>query len=365
MNIAICYGTRPEAIKLSKVVEALRGAGESPTVYCTNQHTDLLRGTPAEDSMKPDVNLGLASSNDPLAYASLCEGALRAKWARAKPDVVVVQGDTASAYAGAVAASALGIPVAHVEAGVRSGDVHDPWPEETFRVEIDKLATKAFCATRGNEFNLSDCGYWLSNCGDGLRHAMAAITGNPGIDALYSHTQPLRHPQKMQDRVLITLHRRESFGAPLRALVSGVLKACDRYPGLEFVWPIHPNPRVMEAVPETPRLDAPNLVMSPPMDTVAFARMLAASRCVISDSGGVQEEAAALGVPCLIAREKTDRPESVELGLAKVVGRTPEGLLQGLDWALGFQARCTPSDCFGDGKSAPRIVGHLLNGAMP
>lgn len=348
MNIAIVFGTRPEAVKLSKVVEALRTAGEHPTVYCTNQHTDLLRGTPAEDSMKPDISLGLASTNDPLAYASLCEGALRAKWARAKPDVVVVQGDTASAYAGALAASQLAIPVAHVEAGIRSGDFQDPWPEETFRVEIDQLATQWYCATRLNAIHLSPAD-------------RKYITGNPGIDALYAHTQPLQHPQKMQDRVLVTLHRRESFGEPLLRIVRGIWQAAQKYPTLEFLWPTHPNPKVQEA---TGALHyARNVVRIAPLPTVEFARLLAASRCVITDSGGVQEEAAALGVPCLVAREKTDRPESVELGLAKVVGRTEAGIMAGLDWSLGFQARCTPSDCFGDGKAAPRIVSHLLNGA--
>lgn len=351
MNITLVYGTRPEAIKLSKVAEALRAAGASPRIYCTNQHTDLLRGTPAEDVMKPDVSLGLASSNDPLAYAGIVEGALRAKWARDKPDLVVVQGDTASAYAGALAAWGR-YPVAHIEAGIRSHDEKDPWPEEIFRREIDNIASQyhgwKFAPTENAKCNLLD--WWHTE-----------TTGNPGIDALYAHTQPLQHPHKMQDRVLVTLHRRESFGVPLAQIVDGLLQAARKYPGLEFLWPTHPNPNVQAAIPEFRQLP-PNVQILAPLPTVPFARMLAASRCILTDSGGVQEEAAALGVPCLVARDKTDRPESVELGLAKVVGRTPDGILQGLDWALGFQARCTPSTCFGDGESAPRIGAHLLEG---
>ena len=355
MKLTLVYGTRPEAIKLLKVAEALRAAGNPPTIVCTGQHTDLLRGTPAEDGMRPDVPLGLPGSNDPFVYASVVEGALRAKWAKNRPELVVVQGDTASAYAGALAASHLEIPVAHVEAGIRSGDVQDPWPEETFRVEIDKLASRYFYATFRNWSNVAGEIYHE----DRPLAERESVTGNPGIDALYAHTQPLTHPQKVQDRVLVTLHRRESFGAPLAAIVAGLGHAASRHQSLEFTWPVHPNPRVQEIAGGIPSVR--NLVLFPPLPTVPFARMLAASRCVITDSGGVQEEAAALGVPCLVAREKTDRPESVEIGLAKVVGRTPEGILQGLDWALGFHARCTPSDCFGDGHASPRIVEHLLS----
>jgi len=359
VNITIVAGCRPEFVKLGPVVAELRRRGESPTVLATGQHTTLLAGTPFDDGMRPDVNLGLAGTNDPFVYASVVEGALRAKWAPAKPELVVVQGDTASAYAGALAASHLNIPVAHIEAGIRSGDFQDPFPEETFRVEIDKIANFGFAATRGNERRAT--GEWYASHGGGPGPGQPTIwvTGNPGIDALYAHTQPLQHPQQVQDRVLVTLHRRESFGAPLHTLVAGLLEASQRYPSLEFLWPTHPNPKVQEAlIPARPWL--PNFILTTPMPTVAFARMLAASRCVITDSGGVQEEAAALGVPCLVAREKTDRPESVEIGLAKVVGRTAQGLLDGMNWALGFQARCTPSDCFGDGHASGRIVGHLL-----
>lgn len=343
------YGTRPEAIKLSKVAEALRALDSPPTIVCTGQHTDLLRGTPAEDVMRPDVSLNLPSANDPLAYAGLVSGALRAKWAKSPPWVVVVQGDTASAFAGAMAACALKIPIAHVEAGIRSGDRDDPWPEEGFRQTIDAESQFLYCPTP----------HTFTNILTGTSQ-QKVVTGNPGIDALYTHTQPLEHPRKVQDRVLVTLHRRESFGEPLHQVVTGLAQAAQRYPSLEFVWPVHPNPRVQDAIPHFSWLP-PNLMILPPLATVPFARILAASRCVITDSGGVQEEAAALGVPCLVAREKTDRPESVEIGLAKVIGRTSQGVLDGLDWALGFHARCTPSDCFGDGKSAPRIAQHLLS----
>lgn len=344
-----------------KVIEELRRRGVEPTIVATGQHTSLLKGTPAASALRPNVTLFLAGSNDPLVYARDCTRKLVAQFRKQRPEVIVVQGDTASAYAGALAGKHLEIPVAHIEAGVRTGDPWDPWPEENFRVGIDRISTHQYCATPKNAAAL---------CADALEVPTwigkdLVVTGNPGIDALYSHTRPVEHPHKVQDRVIITLHRRESFsgfgasdGWPLKQIVDGILAGAKQYPKIEFVWPTHPNPRVQAAVPQERQ---PNLLIQGPLDMVPFATMLASSRAVITDSGGVQEEAAALGIPCIVAREKTDRPESVELGLAKVVGRTKEGILNGLDWALGFQARCTPSDCFGDGKAAPRIVDHLLS----
>lgn len=346
------FGTRPEAVKIAPVVTELRRCGVEPTIYATGQHTSLLKGTPAENVLADNVNLALPSSNDPLVYARDCGRKLSAVFRVNRPDVIVVQGDTASAYAGACVGKWLEIPVAHVEAGIRTGDPWDPWPEENFRVSIDGIAHERFFATTANLANLRreqvlDCDYPLNH-----------VTGNTGIDALYSHTRPVEYPHKVQDRVLVTLHRRESFGEPLLRIVQGIWKAAQQYPKLEFAWPTHPNPKVQDAAGAMPF--ARNVVLLAPMDTIPFARVLASSRAVITDSGGVQEEAAALGIPCIVARDKTDRPESVDCGLAKVVGRTESGILQGLDWALGFGARCTPSDCFGDGKAAGRVVEHLL-----
>jgi len=349
MKIAIVYGCRPEAIKLAPVVEELRRRGVEPIITSTGQHTSLLKGTPADGVMAPHVSLNLPSANNPLAYAEQCGVALQMRWRYTRaPDVVVVQGDTASAYAGAWAANEREIPVAHVEAGIRSGDLNDPWPEEEFRVWIDQSAKWLFAPTQ-----LAAGCVQLYALRGGRPDAMVAVTGNPGIDALYAHTPPSKD---VEDRVLITLHRRESFGEPLRHLVAGIVAGSWQHPFLDFVWPTHPNPRVQEAIPS----GSPNLTFCAPLPAVEFARTLAQSRAVITDSGGVQEEAAALGIPCIIAREKTDRPESVEIGLAKVVGRTEHGILDGLDWALGFAKRPDPSHCFGDGHAAPRIVDHLL-----
>jgi UDP-N-acetylglucosamine 2-epimerase (non-hydrolysing) len=271
----------------------------------------------------------------------------------------MVQGDTASAYAAALAANQLRINLAHVEAGIRTGDVDDPWPEEIFRTHIDAVARWKYCATNANYFNTAPD--TPPDPGEACGCDHSRVTGNPGIDALYAHTQPTR---TVEDCVLITLHRRESFGKPLRQLITGLLKSAERHAALTFAWPLHPNPRVLEAINADVAdhyLPPPNLEVMDPLPMVDFAGWLSTSRCVITDSGGVQEEAAALGIPCCVAREKTDRPESVDVGLAKVIGRTAPGVLDGLDWALGFSTRPDPSPCFGDGHAAPRIVDHLLS----
>jgi len=347
------------------VVEELRRRGVEPTIVATGQHQSLLRGTPAESTMAPQVSLGIESQNDPMAYVRACEWGLRRVWATDRPEMVMIQGDTASAYAGAAVAHGLKIPVAHVEAGIRTGDRRDPWPEEDFRFMIDGVATWRWCPTWGNQEHICDEALerlrelgpnrkTSEYMGGDLRPGRTIVTGNSGIDALYSHTKPT---DTVWDHIAVTLHRRESFGAPLAELVRGICLGAQRYAGLTFFWPTHPNPQVQAALPGNPPR---NLILQEPRDTVAFADLLSRCRAVITDSGGVQEEAAALGIPCIVAREKTDRPESVEVGLAKVVGRTEQGILDGLDWALGFSTRPDPSTVFGDGKASPRIVSHLL-----
>lgn len=337
MRIAVVYGTRPEAVKLKPLVDLLAGC----TVIHTGQHQTL-----AEGILRPTVRMQHPSPNDPEAYVDSLTIALKPRLRGA--DLVLVQGDTASAYAGAFTASQLGIPVAHVEAGIRSGDLRDPWPEEGFRVGIDKLATLAFCATPENARNLQAMGFTGN----------IYLTGNTGIDALTQHTKPIKHPYPVQPRVLVTLHRRESFGEPLRTILTGLLHTCDQFPGIDFLWPVHPNPRVQEAIPASrPR----NLHLLPPLDPFSFQNLLSSSRAVLTDSGGVQEEAAALGVPCVIARNHTDRPESVDNFHALLAGTTTDGIRLGLRKALTYQLSHDPSDCFGDGHAAPRIA-HVLLG---
>lgn len=354
MRFAVIYGTRPEAVKLSKLIPLLPDA----VVIRTGQHTDL-----ADGLLQPTVDLHLPSDNDPLRYARTCEVALHGMLSKGI-DAVLVQGDTASAYAGALAAHDLGLPIAHVEAGLRTGNLDDPWPEEGFRVAIDRLARWCFAPTDWAARNLE---LEPDHQDDREIH----VTGNTGIDALYAHTQPIQAPHQTQPRVMVTLHRRESFGQPLIHIVEGLWKTAQRYPGVEFFWPVHPNPEIQKALPTVgwmrgyrggpfegdEQVSVPrNVHLASPLPPQTFSQMLSTSRAVLTDSGGVQEEAAALGIPCVIARDATDRPESVEAGLAIVAGRTSAGVFHSLQTALSYQLRAVPSHCFGDGHAAHRIA---------
>lgn len=348
VKIAVVYGTRPEAIKLQKLVSLLPDC----TVIRTGQHTSL-----ADGLLEPTISLNLPSDGHPVDYARACVRALEPRLRGV--DLVVVQGDTASAYAGAEAATRLGIPVAHVEAGLRTGNLEDPWPEEGFRVGIDKISTFLFAPTETAAWNLREEG-----C-SGVIH----IVGNTGIDALFSHTFPVKHPYPVQPRVLVTLHRRESFGAPLIQIIEGLIQTAHQFPAVDFFWPVHPNPHVSQAIQTFSTLHehrnghpkTRNVYLMPPMDPYTFAQLLSTSRAVLTDSGGVQEEAAALGIPCVIARNVTDRPESVENFHALLAGTTTPKIREALHKALTYELSHDPSPCFGDGHAAEKIAQVLLN----
>lgn len=352
--IAIVLGTRPEVTKIQPLLGHLHDLGIQTTVVSTGQQPDLLRQT----CFTPDIDLQMPADCDPLEYA----GKVAIRLNEALPRVpVLVQGDTASAYAGALAAKGLDVDLLHLEAGVRTGNPNNPWPEESFRVWIDEMSQFRFCPTYGNLLNL------VKELGHRVRyHPMVKmdlcatdmppntwVTGNTGIDGLYEAVRPISDPYTPQHRVLVTLHRRESIGGPLRDIVEGIVRGALGYPGFEFVWPMHPNPALKAALPSTlPH----NLRITGALEPQAFRELLAHSRAVVTDSGGVQEEAAALGVPCVVAREVTDRPESIESGHAVLAGRTSDGVLVGIRTALGYGLKSTPSQVFGDGRSAPRIA---------
>lgn len=334
--LAIVYGTRPEAIKLRPLTLELARRGIPFTTLFTGQHPDLIAGTGLES---PDVSLGVPGRNEPLAYVDDVVTALY-QYASVGPRLgrIVVQGDTASALAGARFGAYSGIPVAHVEAGLRSFDPKDPWPEEMFRVEIDQLATLRFAPTITSMGNL---------LAENLQHG-SSCTGNTITDHL--RLAGIAGQAERHDLVLVTLHRRESFGQPLRDIVAGLSQFARAHPGIRFVWPLHPNPHVRESLGTLPD----NIIVDPPMSAVPFARALSQARAVLTDSGGVIEEACTLGTPCVIARDRTERPEAVSVGNAAVAGRTSRGVVDGLTWAL--LATIQPSRVFGDGYASERIA---------
>lgn len=344
--IHVIVGTRPELHKLYTIVGALRRANRLGAVLWSGQHTTLTHGEQAAYPFTGAIDLGHPALGDPIEYRRMLAEELKDHLERLPQGPVIVQGDTATACAGAEAARFTERPVVHIEAGVRTHDTTQPWPEEIFRQTIDHVADCGTCSTEWNQSNLKhDYG-----CDCDKMFGSFPVTGNPGLDRSLQLVQPTPH---RQNHVLVTLHRRESFGEPLALLVESLVKWAETHRHHPVLWPTHPNPEVQKALPT----NSP-ITLLPPLQHRFFLHLLSTARCVLTDSGGVQEEAAFYGIPALIARAKTDRPESLASGHALLT--TPPTLATDLALATGYGLRSTPSHVFGDGASTPTILDFLM-----
>jgi UDP-N-acetylglucosamine 2-epimerase (non-hydrolysing) len=315
--LSIVVGTRPDCIKMAPVIAECKNRGIPLEVVHTGQHADLWKGTGvAPDRFADPVRVG-----GPL----------------------IVQGDTRTAYDAAEGHAGFLI---HVEAGVRSWHPLHPAPEEGYRVAIDERADVAYCPTEWNLANLRAEGF----------QGEVLVTGNPGVDALLARQRPIPESQRL-NIVVVTLHRRESWGLPMEGIVHGLLEVASRHPMTQFHCPLHPNGALERAL-RAVTLPS-NLRMGPPLAYGTFLNKLAHAQAVLTDSGGVQEDACTLGIPCVVAREVTDRPESVQSGHAIVCGRSPERVETALTAAVSGGLCREPGLVFGDGKAAERIAAHL------
>lgn len=340
-------GTRPEAIKLAPVCRALAAAsGLRSVLLTTGQHTDLLVTALAAFGLTPDYDLGVMTAGQtPTTVASRVLDRLPAVLDKEQPAAVLVQGDTTTALAAGLAAFYAGVPVGHVEAGLRTHDLANPFPEEANRQMLSRLARWHFAPTETAAAHLR---------AEGVVERVSVV-GNTGIDALL--WQLAGRPADF-DRcgVLVTLHRRESFGQPLRQVLGGLSDFLNATPEATAVWPVHPNPAVQALAAEFAH---PRLTLLPPLGYAEFARRLADCRLALSDSGGVQEEAPSLGVRVLVARDTTERPEAVEAGLNRLIGRDRRRVAAELAraWAEPPYTGPLPApNPYGDGKAAGRIV---------
>ncbi len=363
-RILTVFGTRPEAIKLFPVIHALAADVRFTSRVCVSgQHRGMLDQVLEVAGIAPDRDLDLMRPDQSLdaLTAGLLTGLGEAIDAE-RPDWVVVQGDTATAMAGALAAYYRKIPVCHVEAGLRSGDIHHPWPEEINRKIIGTLAA-LHCAPT----DIAAQALLRENVEPGAVH----VTGNPVIDALHWITgRTAERPDLAQGlagleqrftgkRIVgLTSHRRENFGEGMRNIADAVRRLAER-DDVAVIFPVHLNPNVRQVMNrELGGLD--NVALIEPLDYPHFARLLAISHLILTDSGGVQEEAPALGKPVLVMRETTERPEGVAAGTAKLVGTDPGRIVAEverlLDDEAAYAAMARAHNPFGDGKSAARIV---------
>jgi UDP-N-acetylglucosamine 2-epimerase (non-hydrolysing) len=361
----LVFGTRPEAIKLSPIVSQIHfreDQGLKAVVCVTGQHRELLDEVLKTFSIQPDYDLNIMRRGQSLSDITCrvlqgLENVLMSE----KPDLILVQGDTTTVMAASLAAYYHKIPLGHVEAGLRSRDKFQPYPEEINRRLTSILADLHFSPTRSAAANL------LS---EGVRPDSIFITGNTVVDALLEVT---RRPYEFQDprmaslsgrMILITAHRRESFGDGLASICRAVRALAARYPEIAFVYSVHPNPNVREAVLSGLN-DRTNVILLDPLPYVAFSHLMKRSAIILSDSGGIQEEAPSLHKPLLILRDVTERPEVLEVGAGLLVGTSAEKIIAETTRLLEdpehYQRFASAPNPFGDGQASRRIVDVLVS----
>jgi UDP-N-acetylglucosamine 2-epimerase (non-hydrolysing) len=361
IRLLLVFGTRPEAIKLCPLVRELRSRGNFQARVCvTAQHRDMLDQVLAAFQVSPDHDLDLMRPGQTLAgvTARVVEG-LEAVLREESPDIVVVQGDTTTTLAAALAGFYQGIPVGHVEAGLRTGDLRQPFPEEMNRVVTSRLANLHFAPTARAAANLA---------AEGVPPDQIHITGNTGIDAvLYVRDSlaagtlagcdwPWLEPSRRL--IVVTSHRRENFGEAFLCEMRALLRIAERA-DVQLVYPVHPNPNV--SGPAHQWLDnRENIRLVEPLPYVPFVDLMRRAWLLITDSGGIQEEAPSLGKPVLVMRNKTERPEAVEAGTVKLVGTDEETIVREaerlLDDPAEYARMTRVHNPYGDGQASRRIA---------
>ena len=368
-KVAVIFGTRPEAIKLCPVVLALK---DNPALECkvcvTGQHREMLQQVLDVFGIVPDKDLALMRPNQTLGgLTSRAIAAIDEYLAEEKPDVVMVQGDTTTVLAGALAAFYHHIPVAHVEAGLRTWNMESPWPEEANRVLTTRLARWHFCPTENNKVNLLK---------EGVPAKDIYVTGNTVIDALLMAKEKVKENPPTIDGlpndlmasderlVLITGHRRENFGDGFENICTAIRNLAERFHETHFVYPVHLNPNVREPVGRIlGHHCGKNVHLIEPQSYLPFIALMNRAYLILTDSGGVQEEAPSLGKPVLVMRDTTERPEAVVAGTVKIIGTNRKMIEEGVALLLTdkfeHSKMADSINPYGDGNAVERILSIL------
>lgn len=366
IKVMAVFGTRPEAIKMCPLVLEMRKYPDyiEPVVAVTAQHREMLDQVLDLFGIKPDYDLNIMTAGQTLYdVTTRALMGLKQVMEDARPDIVLVHGDTTTTFAGALAAFYAQIPVGHVEAGLRTGNKYSPYPEEMNRKLTGSLADLHFAPTATSKANLLK---------ENVAPENIVVTGNTVIDALQT---TVKEDYRFADGefnkvfaggrrlILMTTHRRENLGEPMRHVYKALKSVLETHPDAEAIFPVHKNPKVREIVnQELGHLDRVHLIE--PMDYEPFANLMARVDIVLTDSGGIQEEAPALGKPVLVLRDTTERPEAVKAGTVKLVGTAYEDVLKEtnmlLDNAAYYRSMADAANPYGDGKACSRIVNVIL-----
>lgn len=361
LKVMTIFGTRPEAIKMAPVVKALEAAPDMESIVTvTAQHRDMLDQVLHVFKITPDYDLNIMSQGQTLYdVTTRALMGLKDVLEQAQPDVVLVHGDTTTTFAGALAAFYQEIPVGHVEAGLRTGNIYSPFPEEMNRKLTGSLATYHFAPTAGSEQNLLK---------ENVDKEHIYVTGNTVIDALQMTVQDGYHFEdddlntldyEEKRIVLVTTHRRENLGEPMRHVYRAIRQLVDDFDDIQVVFPVHKNPKVRQVVQEElGHVDRVSLIN--PLDYEPFANLMARSYLVLTDSGGIQEEAPSLGKPVLVLRNTTERPEAVVAGTVHLVGTDRERVYKEAYTLLAdekaYKQMSNAVNPYGDGKATQRIL---------
>lgn len=377
-TVMLVFGTRPEAIKMAPLVKAFQAASDSfRTLVCvTGQHREMLDQVLHIFDIQPDYDLNIMKQGQDLYdVTSRVLLGLREVLKEARPDVVLVHGDTTTSTAAALAAFYAQIPVGHVEAGLRTHNIYSPWPEEMNRQLTGRMATWHFAPTPLSRQNL---------LAENVAEAQITVTGNTVIDALYWVVDKIKNDASLSQQldaelqragydverlsggrklVLITGHRRENFGDGFIHMCTAIKDLTQRYPQVDFVYPMHLNPNVRKPIHEVFGQDLSglgNMFFIEPLEYLSFVHLMEKSHIVLTDSGGIQEEAPGLGKPVLVMRDTTERPEALTAGTVKLVGTDYDKIVSGvstlLDDEAAYQAMSRAVNPYGDGKACGRIV---------
>ena len=356
-KVMLVFGTRPEAIKMCPLVNELKTRKEIETVVCvTGQHRQMLDQVLEAFSVVPDYDLSIMKERQTLFDVTTnILNRIREVLETVRPDVVLVHGDTSTTFVTALACYYLQIPVGHVEAGLRTYNIYSPYPEEFNRQAVGIIAAYHFAPTELSKENLLK---------EGKKPETIYVTGNTAIDALKTtvrkgYTHPVLEWAKDSRLIMITAHRRENLGEPMKHMFRAIRRVCDEHPDIKAVYPIHMNPAVRETA-QAILGDDERIRIIEPLDVLDFHNFLARSYLILTDSGGIQEEAPSLGKPVLVMRDTTERPEGIAAGTLKLVG-TDEGTIYEnfkmlLEDQEAYRKMSTASNPYGDGFASKRIA---------
>lgn len=356
-KVMLVFGTRPEAIKMCPLVNELKSRKEIETVVCvTGQHRQMLDQVLEAFDVVPDYDLSIMKDRQTLFDVTTnILNRIKEVLEKVHPDVVLVHGDTSTTFVTALACFYLQIPVGHVEAGLRTYNIYSPYPEEFNRQAVSIISAYNFAPTELSKQNLLK---------EGKNPDTIYVTGNTAIDALKTtvrsdYTHPELEWAKGSRLIMITAHRRENLGEPMKHMFRAIRRVCDEHPDVKAIYPIHMNPVVRETAREILG-DDERIHIIEPMDVLDFHNFLSRSFMILTDSGGIQEEAPSLGKPVLVMRDTTERPEGIKAGTLKLVGTDEQAIYENFKLLLeneeAYKAMSTASNPYGDGFACKRIA---------